>query len=291
MSPFDLLEDSLLDLLDELHNTEVRPILGGGYGLYLKQRFLHETGARALLGSIPEARSTNDLDLFLRTEVVADAHQFRQVAEALERLGCRPIESLKYLQFIRDVFAAGERREVKFDILTGPPHPGVDTRRIRTDPVRWRPRSPGIALHARPTPEAVAIEEHLIEIPLRRRPATVEPYQTVVLLPQPFSYALMKLFALRDRMDDAYKDFGRHHALDLYRIIAMATEAEWTTAMRLSQTHCQDPVVREAGTVVRQCFSGPETLGTLRLREHPQFSSTLELDGFILALAALFPSS
>jgi hypothetical protein len=45
-----------------------------------------------------------------------------------------------------------------------------------------------------------------------------------VAIPQAFSYAMMKLFAFRDRKDDAEKEFAQHHALDMYRIIAMLTE-------------------------------------------------------------------
>src|SRR2546428_1493149 len=120
MRPEELLEANLLDLLFELRDADIRLILGGGYGLNLKHRYIRETGARTLLQPFPEARSTNDLDLFLRTEIIADPRRTRLLAEALQRLGCRPVESARYFQFIRTVPLLGEAREVKFDILTGP---------------------------------------------------------------------------------------------------------------------------------------------------------------------------
>jgi hypothetical protein len=287
-TPFDPLEANLLDLMHELRGTQIRLILGGGYGLYLKQRHLRGTGERTLLDSLPDARSTRDLDLFLRTEIIADPDRTRLLAAALDRLGCQPVETARYFQFARRFLVSGEWREVKFDILTGPAHPTVDIRRIRRDPRRWRPRGEKIRLHAHPTPEAIAIEEDLIEIPLDGQRTTGQPHRASIFLPQPFTYALMKLFAFRDRKDDTAEDFGRHHALDLYTIVAMATEAEWGTATRLSRAYREESAVREASNIVQQYFSRIESIGTIRLREHPQFSPALDLPGFVSALAELF---
>src|SRR5262249_40989615 len=155
------------------------------------------------------------------------------------------------------------------------------------DSRRWRPRGEKVALHARHTPEAVAIEEELVEIHLRGQRTTGEPHDAVIFLPQPFTYALMKLYAFHDRQDDAGKDFGRHHALDLYSVIATATEAEWPTAVRLSHSYREEAAVREAGSIVQQFFSRLDSMGTVRLREHPQFSSDLDLPGFASALTEL----
>jgi hypothetical protein len=206
--PLDLLEANLLDLLYELRGADFRLILGGGYGLALKHRQLRDSGARTLLATFPEARSTNDLDLFLRTEIVADPHRTRLLAAALHRLGCRPVQTARYYQFVRTVPVLAEAREVKFDILTGPAHPAVDSRRIRMDPRRWRPRGEKVPLHARHTPEAVAIEEALLEIPLHGQRTGGEPYDAAILLPQPFTYALMNQSGLPGA---SCGPRGRHH--------------------------------------------------------------------------------
>jgi len=72
-------------------------------------------------------------------------------------------------------------------------------------------------------------------------------------------------------------------------IVAMATEAEWTTATRLSRTYRQEAAVRDAGAIVREYFSSPNVVGTIRLREHPQFTTAADLPGFTSALMELFP--
>jgi len=79
----------------------------------------------------------------------------------------------------------------------------------------------------------------------------------------------MKLGALRDRINDANKDEGRHHALDLYRIIAMLTEAEDGVAQILAMRHSKDPVIAAAMRTVDELFAAPPGLGRIRLREHP----------------------
>lgn len=68
--PFDLLASNLLDLLYELREADIHLIVCGGYGLYLKRQHLQATGEAHLLPLILEARSTNNLDMFLTTDVI-----------------------------------------------------------------------------------------------------------------------------------------------------------------------------------------------------------------------------
>jgi hypothetical protein len=60
------LQTALLDLLHEIRGTEIKLIIGGGYGIYLKDEFVRRSRLRTLFENKPETRSTNDLDLFLR---------------------------------------------------------------------------------------------------------------------------------------------------------------------------------------------------------------------------------
>ena len=75
----DQLMANLLDLLFELEGRRIPIMIGGGYGLFLKRRNLAATGERTLLGSFPEARATNDLDMFLHAEVLSDLDRTREV--------------------------------------------------------------------------------------------------------------------------------------------------------------------------------------------------------------------
>lgn len=120
--PFDLLESTLLDLVYELREAEVRLIIGGGYGLYLKRRYLEATGETHLLPLIPEARSTNDLDMFLATEILADLSKAKAVLAAVQRLGFTAVKDRENFQFLK-AFPAGQQSfEVKVDFLTPMPN-------------------------------------------------------------------------------------------------------------------------------------------------------------------------
>lgn len=68
----DPLTANLLDLLFELEGRGIPIMIGGGYGLFLKGRHLATTGERTLLEMLPKARATNDLDLFLRAELLSE---------------------------------------------------------------------------------------------------------------------------------------------------------------------------------------------------------------------------
>ena len=95
---------------------------------------------------------------------------------------------------------------------------------------------------------------------------------------------MMKLFAFRDRNQDPEKEFARHHAFDLYRIIAMLTEDEFALAQRSATEHRSHPKVREAVKIVQEFFAKTTSLGVLRLREHPDFSASGSLDQFLAAV-------
>lgn len=52
------LQTALLDLLHEVRDTEIKLIIGGGFGIYLKTEHVRRLGARTLFLDWPEARST-----------------------------------------------------------------------------------------------------------------------------------------------------------------------------------------------------------------------------------------
>ena len=69
------LQTALLDLLREVKGTDVKLIIGGGFGIYLKTVHVRRLGVRTLLKEWPEPRSTNDIDLFLRPELLIEPAQ------------------------------------------------------------------------------------------------------------------------------------------------------------------------------------------------------------------------
>jgi hypothetical protein len=114
------LTTALLDLSHELAGADLKLIIGGGFGIYLKYREFLKTTRTTLLSKWPEPRSTNDLDLFLRAELLTDSRRLVPLVQALKILGYKPVETAKYCQFFKPGPGGGEAGSLKVDILTGP---------------------------------------------------------------------------------------------------------------------------------------------------------------------------
>jgi hypothetical protein len=113
-------------------------------------------------------------------------------------------------------------------------------------------------------------------------------YQTQIFIPQAFTYLMMKLFAFDDRKDDQSKDEGRHHAMDVYRTVAMLTEEEYEETLQLSHSFQHDPRTLRAREIIASNFNSLTSLGMLRLREHQLFQADMPLEQFMSELNALF---
>ena len=281
------LQTSLLDLLFEIEGTDIKLIIGGDFGIYLKIDYVQRLGIRTLLQECPEPRSTNDLDLFLRPELLIESAKLKPVAEAIARLNYQVVPGAEKYQFVKPGPGGAVAGSVKIDILTGPQDRFQGTR-VRADARRARP-NPSVGIHAHPVDEASTLEEGLLAVTLVGQLSSCKPYQAEVFLPHPYTFLMMKLFAFRDRVDDADKEFGRYHALDLYTILSTTTEEEWSYALKLRDQHGNQPYVLEAGRLVSEHFSALDRLGMVRLRESTYYRPELQLDEFMSALQELFP--
>jgi hypothetical protein len=145
-----------------------------------------------------------------------------------------------------------------------------------------------VGIHAHPVDEVPTLEEHLIAFCLDGHLRDGEPWRAGLYLPHPFSYLMMKLFAFNDQRDDGEQDYGRHHAMDLYCILAYATESDWRQAVQLSFRYSRDPHFMRAREYVTEGFSSANAMGILRLREHAYYSFELQVDLFMSALMELF---
>jgi hypothetical protein len=283
------LQTALLDLLHELQGTEVRLIIGGGFGIFLKTNRVRRLGEKSLLREWPEPRSTNDLDLFLRPELLIEAPKLKPLSEAIRKLGYQVVRGAEKYQFVKLGPESVQTGGVKIDILTGPQSRFQGTG-VKTDDRRARP-NPSVGIHAHPMNEAPTLEEGLLTEILKGTLSSGESWQGEVYLPNPYTLLMMKLFAFRDRLNDRDKEFGRYHALDLYTILASTTETEWNHALGLRDRYADEPYVIEAGLLVLEYFSALDRLGMIRLRESPYYRNELELDGFISSLQELFPKT
>lgn len=255
----DPLREELRALARDLRARDIPLIVGGGYGLLLRTELIRRSGSRTLIPDLPTARSTEDLDIFLKAEVISNPDKTGPIREVLDRRGYEPI--VEHFQFQREINYMGRARKVKVDFLAAPVPYELRTK-VKADQVRLRPRG-GKGLHAHVTPEALTVEESLVTIDIGE-----DDESLVVYLPHPFSYLLLKLHALRDRIYDEGTNYGRHHAFDLYSTIAMMTEEEWEESTRLKKKHKDAPQVVEAQYIASDLFADTTAVGALRLQEH-----------------------
>ena len=283
------LRNALLDLLQRLEGTEVKLIIGGGFGIFLKTEHVRAGQVRTLIApeAWPEARSTNDIDLFLRPELLIASEKLKPLASAIYALGYDVVAGAEKYQFVKPGPGGSKAGSLKIDVLTGP-RAAFAGAGLQVDDRRVRP-NPSINLHAHPVDEAPTLERNLLPYAVTGRLSSGEAWQGEVHLPHPFTFAMMKLFAFRDRLNDPEKDHGSYHALDLYSIIATTTETEWHEALRLRDECQMHPLVIEAGQIVAEHFAEPERMGMIRLRESPYFRDQFRLTDFASALVELFP--
>jgi hypothetical protein len=274
------LRTALLDLLVAPQSANLRLILGGGYGLVLKREYVRNLGVPTLLKVWPEARSTNDLDLFLRAELLIDSKRLKPLRESLTILGYQVIQGAEHYQFVRP-------GPLKIDLLTGPASQFANSK-VKVDERRASPR-PSEKIHAHITNEAIALEEGLSTISVQGTTSTGQTVSADISIPHPFTYLLMKLHAYRDQVNDPVKDYGAYHAMDLYGIIAMTTEQEWNEAKQFRLKYGNVPEVQEASRIVNGLFGSRTTKGVLAIRENPYFQQSFEIDDFIFNLNELFP--
>ena len=222
-------------------------------------------GLRPSAASRRRAR-TEDIDVFLTAELIADAERVTALRDALASLGYDGVEGALYYQFEREVDYLGQQRTVKVDLLAPLPDDEAKRDELRYDARRVRPRAVR-GIHAHTSPEALTVAEHPLAVELDgdRGPVTV-------YVPHPYTYLVLKLHAYRDRREDADVDFGRHHAFDLYRTLAMTTESEWESAQALRDRFSDTTPVREARRIAHDLFGGEIAPGTLALQEEARRS-------------------
>jgi hypothetical protein len=282
----DPLRTCLLDLLYELRDQNVPLTVGGGFGLFLKRLHLVERRTRTLFAELPEPRATNDIDVFLRAELLTDHARTAALVAAIQRLGYVPVEEAKYFQWKRPINVGGVPQEVKLDALVGPL--GQNRPKLQVNPPRVRPKGKSVGFHAHQTDEALFLEDAPIAVDLRGPRSSGEEYAATVYVPEVFPYLLMKLSAFADRKEDTNKDLGRHHALDAYTIVGMMTEAEYDRARTLAERSRSEPHFARVCEVVAADFPEPTAIGLLRLREHPLFRNDFRVGEFIGTLSELF---
>lgn len=272
----DPLREALVELVEETSKVGIQLLLGGGYGLYLKQLHLMASATRTLLPrqAWPRPRATADLDVFVPTEIVVDLEQMVQLRRVLDILGYQPVPDARFMHFDR----AASQGKVRVELLTGPIRSELRAE-VQIKAPRVRPKG-DVQLHAYLTREAVGLEVEPFAIPLLN--------DSFVLVPNAFSLLLMKLHACHDRLNDENKQLGRHHALDVYRLLAMLTEPELALAQRLRREYRDDEATKNAAIIVEESFAEMTGLAVLRMREHALASAEMQIEQSLDLLHDLF---
>lgn len=289
----DVLETELYRVAYALQSKSLPLIIGGGYGLLLWQRFVQDSEHHTLR-LVPEARSTEDLDIFFSVEVMSEVENAKTIRQVLDELGYSVIEGRENYQFDRQVSHRGQNRSVKIDLLAPVPGNEEEAGNLRIKDRRLRPKG-FKGLHAHPAPEALTLNESLLEVKLapRQAPMEISNSPTVsVFVPHLFTFLMLKLFAYRDRIDDPSVDYGQHHAYDIYRSIAMMTQEDWNKAHQIRDHYRGEAAVEEARQIAAEHFKSLEGSGALALRNYARTRSVLidpeDVEAFTKDLHELF---
>lgn len=277
-----ILLNTFLDLHHKLGKKGLNIILGGGYGLFLKQlTLMSEPSLSTLLPveSWPRPRSTSDLDLFFPLELLISLEEMKAVRAAIDEMQFKPITGSEYWSFLLP------ENQVKIDLLTGPIEE-VAKNKLKNDSRRARPKG-DLQLHAHPVPEALGLSEYLEQIPLADHLTDGKQYSAMINIPSPFTYLMMKVTAFGDQIDNADKDQGRHHALDVYRIIAMINENLFEQTKQQFQKYSASKYLIRVKELSADYFGEPQAAGILRMKEHAFFDENMRVNSFIEILREL----
>lgn len=247
-----ILTPELRELVEATRDAGIDLVLVGGFGVLLRV-VKARTEGKQTLGTLPPARSTRDLDLMLTAAVIVRPEATKELCRILEERGYSSVPGAEHYQFVRP--AESDEFTIKIDLFgEEPPEDAPVIRKER----RIRPE--GFSkLHGHRAKEAVAIAHSPVEVPLGEG--------LTVPTPNLFSYWLLKLFALRDRIDSEERQEARRHAYDMYALWAATNEEEWDAATGVAAEHRDHPCAIEAADIVEQHLSPAAALGRIRLKE------------------------
>ena len=260
---------TFIQLMSAVEKANLKIVIGGGYGLFLKSELIAQQNLPTILPKFDVGtRSTDDIDVFLDIEIIAEPDQTKMMKQVIDDMGFIVKKGAEHYQFLKSDDVYGKINTVKIDLLTGPVPAEMKTQvRIRDDR-RICPEEKGMHLHARSSPEAIGIRDSMFSFTVSCMCENGNSITSVVNLPQPFTYAMMKTKSFYDKMqrnglrDDL--DIPGKHAWDVFRILAMTTEEELEASKELSKSYRSDVIYTEVASIVSESFGTIESLGTLR---------------------------
>ena len=246
-------------------------ILSGGFGIRLKQYHLKQQREAAggqsitLMDEFPEARATQDLDLFLNVSLWVDEERAVALGAALkdkERLGYKTaIHSWQYWKAL----AGSDKGRVILDLMARRPVPGEKVK-VKANPKQVG-REMGTGLSGRETPEAFAIDDSplLLAFPYGGNAHSV-------LVPHPYAWLNMKVRAAYDWLleqrglleEKLTKEGDRvrlKHVYDVYVLTAMLTEAERDQSAALARRYVDHEEAQKTRAQAAELYGSVDAAG------------------------------
>ena len=277
------LTTSLLDLIHEINDSDMKLIVGGGFGIYLKSEYVRKNNLKTLFEALPDCSATNDSDLFLHSDLQLYSNKQKPLSSAIQNLGYDVIIGTQKNQYTNQR-KTGEN--VSINIITNHDHI-VQEKKLQKASRRVHTNT-SVNLNSHEVNDAVSIEDNLLPISLSGNLSTGEHFYADVYLPHAYTLLLTKIFAFIEHLNDINKELGRCHALDIYTVVATILEKEWVEIRYLYSRYKRNLHVIDASHYVHQLFTEKSHLGILRLKECKYFLPNLMIDDFISAMKEIF---
>lgn len=260
-------------------------LIAGGYGLFLKQVWLSENLAASIVvpferWSDGTPRVTNDFDLVLDLELISQAEANRKFAAALRQNGYAPTDRNPRWQFEKSVRPG---RKVIVDLHASPPakgRPNLSVDRIR---IKHKPSLGENGIHARQNPEAFGADLH---------PFSFRIDQLRIAVPNPVTWSIMKLTAMRDQWVRSEEEYRRpsdraflreqaiKHSRDVCRVVAMVTPDERDHAAEVSEKIASQRSFVDARAIAAEFFAADDGRGL-------QFASSIWQEDDLLTIRTM----
>ncbi|MEO6907623.1 MAG: hypothetical protein ABI210_07005 [Abditibacteriaceae bacterium] len=254
-----------LPLWTQLNQIAPNFLIAGGYGLFLKQRWLKTAPVQVLVPierwNAPEPRATKDLDVIVELNIIASPENQQQIHEILEAQEYQVVPGNERWQFVKPI---APDQSVILDFHS--PKPGPERSDLRAKGRRVKPKLSlkQTGIHGHENFEAVGCELHPLTF-------TIDDIQITV--PNSVTWVTMKMVAMRDRLQKSRdpeqmegnlrdeESEARKHTEDVYRILAMMTRDEADQASEIVAAIHTTKAYQDACAIYREFFAAADSWG------------------------------
>jgi predicted nucleotidyltransferase len=242
----DVILGQLTELAKAFNKIGIKPVICGGLGVYLC--FSKSEGtARSMI------RATNDIDLMIIKEQVAEMSRREAIAEIIKG------EQAYVVRKGGEHFRFTKAPNQQLDILSQP----MDEFADKGNRVKFVKSK----LHGLLTREALFIDEDLRTIGLKDK---IE-----VQVPSPTNLLILKLCAFDDRDESGETERAQAHAYDIYITMTLANRDDYLEGQKFLARHNDWKMIQKVASIVKDKFGSVDKPGWQRVLEAAGFYPTL----------------